>query len=198
MRSLVARALYRLGRARVFRFFARTLPAEQRPAAPGAAQVAWLEPGELRSLAGDPALGLSAAKIDAAFARGDVCAGAHVDARLAGYCWFATAALPHLDDVWVDYSPDTLWIYKSLVLPPYRGRGIAAQLYAHAERRCRDIGRRHTVICVEAHNAASIAAARRAAHAPAGYAAYQLSAPRLRTWYSGAVKPYGVRFFRPC
>jgi GNAT superfamily N-acetyltransferase len=197
MHSLAARTLYRLGRARLFRFFARTLGPEQRPAASGVAQLKWLEPGELRSLAGDPSLGLSGPKIDAAFARGDVCVGAYVDARLAGYCWFATAALPHLDDVWVDYSPQTLWIYKSLVLPPYRGRAIAGQLYASAEGRSRETGRRQTVICVEAHNAPSVAAALRAAHAPAGYAAYQLSGARLRTWYSGAVKPYGVRFFRP-
>lgn len=182
----------------MFRFFARTVLPEQRTVVPGGvAEVRWLDAAELCSLARDTALDLSPAKIDAAFARGDVCVGAYVDGALAGYCWFATAALPHLDGVWVDYSTHVVWVYKSLVLPRYRGGGIAAQLYARAEDRCRDTGRRHTVICVEAHNKASIAAALRARHAPAGYAAYRLSGSGLRTWYSGAVKPYGVRFFSP-
>jgi GNAT superfamily N-acetyltransferase len=195
MRRVVARALYRLARARVFRFFARGVTADAAPV--GEARLEWLTPAVLAGLTGDRSLDLETRKIEAAFARGDVCAGACIDGRLAGYCWFATGALPHLDGVYVQFSPHVLWVYKSFVIPAFRGRGVAAALYGFGDDAARTRGCTASLICVEADNAPSVAAALRAGYRPAGHAAYSLAANSLSAWYGKALSPYAVRFFLP-
>jgi hypothetical protein len=52
------------------------------------------------------------------------------------------------------------------------------------------------MLCVESHNFASIAAARRAGFCAAGYAGY-LGGATLGAWRSGAAVDYGLRFFAP-
>ena len=194
---LVHRLLNRLGRQgglRLFRLFSRTLDPASVVRGPGGFDLRVIAEPELLSLCGDAELDLASEKVGAAIARGDVCLGAFGAEGLAGYCWLAFSPLPHLDGVWVDFHADVVWTYKSLVRPAFRGRGIAPALYCFADELCIKRNRRRSVLCMEAHNRPSAEAARRAAYAPAGFAAYWRTSDRLLTWSSGGAKSLSVRF----
>lgn len=144
----------------------------------------------------DPSLDLAPRKIRAAYARGDVCVGAFHGGELVGYCWFAFSAAPHMDRAWLDFPADVVYTYKSFVRPNFRGRGIASAMYRFADAAAIERGRKRAIICVESHNRASIAAARRGGFTEAGYAVY-IGSKRLRSWCSKTAARHGLRFFIP-
>lgn len=194
----LARALARHAGVRIFRFFERPLTAAGAPAAaPPGLQLRKLDASEAVALCADPELDLAPERVREAYARGDLCAGAFDGGRLAGYCWFAFSPAPHLDGVWVDFAPEVVWIYKSLVRPSHRGRGLAPALYSMAHKLRIGHARRKSLVCVEAHNAPSVRAALRSGHAPAGYAAYARHRNRLSTWHSPDARRHAVRFHLP-
>ena len=190
------RGLSRHSGLRVFRLFSRTLEPGA-AVAPGTLELRYLGEREALALCADPALGLSQPKVSAAFARGDLCAGAFEAGRPAGYCWLAFAPLPHLDGVWVGCSEEAVWTYKSFVLPSHRGRGIAPTLYRFADRLCVERGRAFSILCTEAHNRPSVSASLRAGYAGAGYAAWVRGGKSLLPWVSPGARRLGVRFFVP-
>lgn len=193
----VAGRLARHAGIRVYRFFARDLDDGRVPPACAGLDFRVMTEPEVLARANEPGLNLSPDKVRAALARGDVCAGAYDEGRLAGYCWFAYSPLPHLDGVWVSFGDEVGWTYKSLVRPSHRGRGIAPALYDFADRLGRQRGRKRAVICVESHNRASIAAARRSGHLPEGYAACLHRGQAVLSWCSPAVRRNGIRFYTP-
>ena len=198
LRSGYAAVMSRLARhagLRVFRVFGRRLEPQARVAGRGL-DYRLLSKRDLLPLCADASLDLSPSKVRAAYGRGDLCVGAFERGVLAGYCWFALAAAPHLDRAWLEFPPHVVYTYKSYVRPAFRGRGIAAAMYRVADGLFLGRGRTHAVICVESHNWPSIAAARRSAFAAAGYAAY-VGGARLRAWCSRAAAAYGLRFFVP-
>jgi len=193
-----ARLMSRLGqqgRLRVFRIFRRRLQADQQ-ISPSRLDCRLLSERDVLLLCADSSLELVPHKVQAAYARGDQCAGAFHDGQLAGYCWFALSAAPQMDGAWLEFPPHVVYTYKSYVRPAFRGRGIAADLYRFADARYLERGRTHAVICVESHNRPSIAAAKRSGFADAGYAGY-LGGARLRAWASRAAADYGSRFYVP-
>jgi GNAT superfamily N-acetyltransferase len=180
---------------RLFRVFDRML--ERRAPAPAAGlEYRLLHEANLEELCEDATLDLAPAKVRAAYRRGEVCVGAFFGSKLAGYCWFAFSAAPHMDSAWIDFPPDVVYAYKCFVRPAYRGRGIAAALYRLADPLWLERGRRRAMICVESHNFASIAAAKRAGFSHAGYAGY-LGGARFGAWRSPPAAHYGLRFFAP-
>ena len=180
---------------RLFRLFSRKLGADI-PTVTGMALRMVRKDDALADCA-DPELDLRPAGVEQAFARGDLCVGAYEGTRLAGYCWLALSPLPHLDGVWVEFGSHAVWTYKSLVRPPYRGRGIAPALYRFADSACRQRGRSQSLLCVEAHNTPSIAAGLRAGYAPSGWAGWLRREGSVHAWYSPAVAQHAVRFYRP-
>jgi GNAT superfamily N-acetyltransferase len=198
-RGLYARFMSRLARysgLRVFRVFMRHVGAGPQTAATFGLRLRFMREPELVSVCVDPGLELGPAKIGAAFARGDLCVGAFNGAQLAGYCWFAFSAAPHLDRAWLDFPSDAVYTYKSFVRPELRGRGLAAAMYRFGDAAAIERGRKRAIICVESHNRASIAAAERAGFSAAGYAAYA-GTTRLRSWCSRQAAHQGLRFFIP-
>ena len=193
--SRLARGLLRRAGLRLFRFFAR--PLEAAPPALAGFDIRALRPADLAALGRDPALDLRQEFVSAAQSRGDFCLGAYEGDRLAGYCWFAFAPLPHLDGVWVRFGSDIAWVYKSFVRTSDRGRGIAPALYRFADPACRERGRNTSVICVEFDNAPSAQAALRAGYAVAGRAGYLRRGPVFFQWGSAAARARGVSFFDP-
>jgi GNAT superfamily N-acetyltransferase len=189
--------LARHARLRVFRVFARRL--HHRPTGVDQARTdhRLLSEREAFAACADASLDLAAEKVQAAYSRGDLCVGAFVGDTLAGYCWFAFSAAPHLDGVWLDFPADLVYTYKSYVRPVYRGRGMAAAMYRFADGAALVRGRKAAIICVESHNWPSIAAALRGGFSRVGYAAYR-SGNRLRAWCSTAAADQGLRFFVPC
>jgi len=198
LRSGYAGIMGRLARhagLRVFRVFGRRLEPQARVAGRGL-DYRLLSKRDLLPLCADASLELSPSKVRAAYGRGDLCVGAFERGVLAGYCWFALAAAPHLDRAWLEFPPHVVYTYKSYVRPAFRGRGIAAAMYRVADGLFLGRGRTHAVICVESHNRPSIAAAMRSGFSAAGYAAYFGDA-RLRAWCSRAAAGLGLRFYVP-
>jgi ribosomal protein S18 acetylase RimI-like enzyme len=198
MTSTYVRVMSRLGKhagLRVFRIFGRRLRERADAAAQGVV-CRLLKEREALALCADPALDLVPLKVQAAFARGDVCVGGFQHGVFAGYCWFALSPLPQLDGAWLEFPDHVVYTYKSYVRPAFRGRGIAAAMYRFADALFLKQGRTHAVLCVESHNEPSIAAARRSGFADAGFAAY-VGGQRLRAWRSRAAAGYGLRFFLP-
>ena len=189
------RALARRPGLRVFRFFSRSLDASATQL-PGLT-LRLLREDELLRACADPELDLRGDGVRTAYARGDLCVGALDGEKLAGYCWLAFSPVHHLEGVWVRFGPTSVWTYKSLVRPSYRGRGIAPALYRFADGLCRERGRSTSILCVEDHNAPSASAALRAGYAPSGRAAWVRRGRTLRTWTSRAVESHGIEFYRP-
>lgn len=193
----IARALARRAGVRIFRLFGRALRAAGPVPAREGLHLRVLEMPAVNALAADPELDLAAERVNEAYARGDACAAAFKGGELAGYCWFAFSPLPHLDGVWVDFAPDVVWIYKSFVRPAHRGKGVAPALYGFADILGPGRGRGSALICVETHNGASIAAARRSGHASAGSAAYRVRQGSVSAWYSPEARRRALRFYLP-
>lgn len=192
----VAGRLARHAGLRLFRLFSR--PLDLRPGAvPAGLGLRLLSMPDVLDLCSDPGLDLRRDAVAAAYVRGDLCVAAFDADAVAGYCWLAFAPLPHLDGVWVRFDRRVAWTYKSLVLPSYRGKGIAPALYRFSDANSRERGCSDSVICVESHNRPSISAALRAGYAPSGYGAYVLRGSRLLTWSSPAAKRHAVSFFLP-
>ncbi|HYD58238.1 MAG TPA: GNAT family N-acetyltransferase [Burkholderiales bacterium] len=196
MHERIARVFARHAGVRFYRFFKRPLDPAAPPAVPEGIDVRMLGAADLLPFCAQPRLDLAPAKLAAAFARGDLCAGAFDRGALVGYCWFAFSPLHHLDGVWVDFHPGGVWMYKSLVLPSHRGRGIARALYRFTDKPCVERGRSFSISCVETHNRSSIAA-KRGTYAPAGYAAWLKRNDRVRTWRSPEAVRLGIRFYMP-
>ena len=198
MTSTYVRVMSRLGHhagLRVFRIFSRRLRAPAAGPAPRA-ECRLLKEREVLALCADRTLDLMPDKVQAAYARGDVCVGAYQDEVFAGYCWFALSALPQMDGAWLEFPDHVVYTYKSYVRPAFRGRGIASALFRFADALFLKQGRTHAVLCVESHNQPSIAAALRSGFVDAGYAGY-FSGARLRAWRSRAAAGHGLRFFVP-
>jgi GNAT superfamily N-acetyltransferase len=197
LRARTMRLLARYGGLRLFVLLSRSL-ATQPEQAPDGISLRVLAYEEVLRFGEDATLDLRHEAVYAAHARGDVCVGAFERGALAGYCWLAFAPLHHLDGVSVQFGADVVWTYKSLVRNAYRGRGIAPALYRHADALCLERGRARSLICVESHNGASIAAALRAGYARAGRAAYIRRGRFFADWYSeGLISRYGLSFFVP-
>lgn len=190
----LARVLARRAGLRAFRFFRRTLDTSAAAGVPGIElRVLWEQ--DVAPLCRRAELDFQPAKVSAAYARGDLCAGAYESDQLVGYCWFAFAPSPHLDGVWVDFHEKGVWMYKSLVLPSHRGRGIAPMLYRFMDRLCAERGRKFSISCIETHNRPSIAAILRTGYEAAGYACYVRGSRKLLAWRSPGARLLGVRFF---
>jgi GNAT superfamily N-acetyltransferase len=198
MYGRLMRALSRRAGLRLFRFFCRDLRSEPEQAVmPVGIELRQVAEAEALALCGDAELDLRPEPVTAAYARGDLCVAAFDGAGIVGYCWIAFEPLPHLDGVWVAFGSDVAWTYKSLVRPSHRGRGIAPALYRYADARCSERGRALSLICVESHNGASVAAALRAGYVASGHAAYIRRGTTLHTWRSPAVARQGVKFSVP-
>jgi GNAT superfamily N-acetyltransferase len=193
----LATGLARRAGLRVFRFFRRALDPARTATVPAGLEMRMLSEADVGPLCRRPELDLRPEKVADAYERGDLCAGAYAAGELVGYCWFAFAPVPHLDSVWVDFHQQGVWMYKSLVLPSQRGRGVAPALYRFTDRLCVERGRTFSISCIESHNRPSIAAIRRAGYAPSGYGGYLARGRKALTFMSPAAKAMAVRFFIP-
>lgn len=187
--AALAHQAARRGGLHVFRVLGREL----RPAAPRL-DCKRLPDAEVFRFCENPQLDLSAATVEAALARGDVCVGAFEAGELAGYVWYAYGPAPHLDGVWIYPPENAIYRYKAFVRPAFRGRGIATALYRAGDARVARPGRRYVVNCVAVQNAPSIAASRRSGDAPLGLVAYWQARRRFLALHSPGVGSFGLRF----
>jgi len=195
MAKLASRALAPLG-IYVWRVFARPLVAAPLPA-PAGIELRLAAADELRTQWSHPELEFSEAKASEAFARGEVCVAALDGPRLAAYAWYAVEPAPHSGGLWMDFDRRAVYIFRAFVTSRYRGRGIAPALYRFADRLFLERGRQIALLCIEADNKPSLAAARRSGAHRIGYCAYWHGAGRFFSLGTPGVRHVGFRFYMP-
>jgi ribosomal protein S18 acetylase RimI-like enzyme len=156
------RRVERYAGAQAYRLMARPLDGGARRACPPGVALRPMACEELLAHCACGDLGLRRDAVRAACARGEVCVGALHGNALVAYVWFALRAAPHLGGTWAEFDPRAVYLYRAFVRPAWRGRGIAPALYTHEDQRFLRAGREHALVCVAAHNHASLAAARAA------------------------------------
>lgn len=192
-------ALSRLARpCGVYTYCVMTRPLVGEPlAAPPGIDLRILDEGALLPHCGNPGLELSQDKAKAAFSRGETCIGALCGRTLVGYAWFAYEPAPHVSGIWMDFDRTCIYTYRAFVRPGYRGRGIAPALYRFGDALFLDRGRTQAIVCIEAHNRRSLAAAERSGARPVGYAAYLQAGNVFLSMRTPGVRRAGYRFYRP-
>jgi GNAT superfamily N-acetyltransferase len=178
-----------------FRVQVRRLDARPLPLPEGVA--IGIIPAHEASRFSSPGLEVDEHKAAAAFARGEVCVGALHEDRLVGYAWFALAAAPHVDGVWMDFNRSAVYTYRAFVKVEFRGRGIASALYRFADARFIAAGRRFAILCIDSANRSSLAAARKSGARSAGRAGYWQAFGRFIGFRSTGAAGAGFRFFLP-
>lgn len=193
--GVLAHQLARRGRLHVLRVFSRPLDAAARSPAPPGLELRCLSLAELRSHSRDPTLQLREPMVSEALGRGDLCLGALEGDALVGYLWLAYAAAPHVDGIWVKVPPRAVYLFKALIRPSHRGRGIAPALYRAADALAARPGRDLVVSCVEVHNHPSIAVTLKTGNRPLGALAYWRAGPWFAAFHSPGVRRLGLRFY---
>ena len=193
--GLPFRALSFLG-VHGWRVFARRLGAEALRAPPGL-NLRCAPADELRAQWSEAEVEFTEPKARDAFARGEVCVGAFDGPRLVAYAWYAVAPAPHSNGLWMDFDRRAVYVYRAFVVPRYRGRGIAPALYRFADRLFLERGREIAVLCIQASNKPSLAAARRSGAHAIGYCAYWHGAGRFFSLRTPGVRHVGFRFYLP-
>jgi GNAT superfamily N-acetyltransferase len=195
LRKMLEQLQWRLG-IHIVSIFSRQIKSGFDPGADGL-EFRLLEEGELAHHCADPALEMTADWAREAMARGDECIAALDRGVLVGYVWSSLTRAPDRDGVWVEVPPGGVYRYKSFVVPAYRGRNVAPRLYHCRNADAVARGRTFTVGFIAAHNAPSIAAARRSGGRFVGWVAYWPRAGRLVAFHSRGVRQFGLRFVRP-
>jgi hypothetical protein len=152
---------------------------------------------ELLQHCADPELVLSPRYIRLACARGDLCVAAFDGTRLVGYQWFAFGATPHVDGVWVDFSPGACYCYNQFVRPAHRGQHIAAGLTTYGGRACMLWGCRHTVAFIDLDNRNSWKATSRVSNSTIGYVSYIKCFGFFLSFRTRGAIRFGFRFYVP-
>jgi ribosomal protein S18 acetylase RimI-like enzyme len=168
MDGIVARGLMRrverYAGAQAYRLMTRPLGHGAPPPCPPGIVLRTLRSAQLLPHCARAELELHPDAVCAAEARGETCVGALHDGALVGYVWYALAPAPHFGGTWAEFDPRSVYMYKALVLPQWRGRGIAPALWLHEDERFARAGRDYAVTCIAVHNRASLGAARAAGY----------------------------------
>ena len=115
---------------------------------------------------------LTAAFIESALDRGDICAAAFVGASIIAWQWSSFTTAKVNDKLWIGFDRPYRYGYKGFTRPEYRGQRIAQRVMRFADSECLRRGYTHTVVYVETHNYASLANLKRLGNRCVGYAGY--------------------------
>lgn len=118
----------------------------------------------LRQAARGGDIGMDAAFIRAALAKGDRCYGALDGETLAAYGWYSTrptAVTAIADDMVLCFDTAYAYMYRGYTPPAYRGRRLHGIGMARAMKALVDEGKKGLVSCVEAGNLASLISCQR-------------------------------------
>lgn len=192
--ALMRRLRHRLMLAEVA---VRPLPVDPPPADPvPGITIRMATRADLAAAARDLPGALGAEFVDAALARGDLCAAAFDGPHMVAYAWASFSTAPHDDELWVVVEPAHEYAYKSYTRPEYRGRRLV-----HHVSLCRDQvavarGARYAVGYIETHNYASRRTYRRLGSRRVGYAGYLVWGGRRCPFRTPGVRACGFRFYR--
>lgn len=133
----------------------------------------------------------SQAFYEGAAQRGDWCWYVSEGDTIASYGWYATAPVRGVDDTWIRFSSDFVYMHKGFTLPRYRGRKLHALGMAHAAIEAVECGRQGLISFVEAHNEASLRSVNRLGYRIFG-TCFKLRLPgRTLTFGTRGCSPFG-------
>jgi len=198
LHRFVMRRAGRIAGLHVYRVMVRELAEGDAPISVPGIELRLMKPLELLPYCADPDLELDPAALRGAHARGEGCIAALQGTQLAGYLWFAFGPAPHTRGTWTEFPAGTAYLFRTYVMPAYRGRGIATALFRRADAAFLPGPCLRALACVELHNYASAAALRSAGFHSAGTLA-TLQPPvgqgaRLLQWRSSGAARAGFRF----
>jgi hypothetical protein len=111
---------------------------------------------ELLAAACSTDFGLVPADVDAALARGDICAAAFDDGRIVSYVWRSFSSAKYGDDLWIEISKPYRYGYKAYTAPEYRGRHLQNSVALFTDHLCAERGYTHSLSLIETHNYPSL------------------------------------------
>jgi len=169
--------------------------AGEMPQLPPEVEIRLLGAPEIRRYVDGAGLDLRGDSVDAALARGDVCAGAFVARQLVSYTWRALRGpVPHNADWEVLWNPGLVYRYKALTLPEYRGfrinEAVAKTVDRHLAKEGHDVG----LSFVEMTNVSSMRTLTRKGRRRIGYAGYLQRFGLYIPFRTAGCRRYGFRF----
>ncbi|HTK98333.1 MAG TPA: hypothetical protein VL379_09940 [Pseudomonadales bacterium] len=111
---------------------------------------------ELMEAARDPDFDLVPADVEAALARGDICAAAFDGDRMVSYVWRSFSSAKYGDDLWVEIRKPYRYGYKGYTVPEYRGRHLQNSVALFTDDLCVARGHTHALSLIETHNFSSV------------------------------------------
>ena len=157
----------------------------------GALQARFVEAGELRALAADPASQITPEFLRDAFARGDRCYALFDGAALAAYGWYAERATPLDEHFTLHFGRGWTYMFKGYTLPAWRGKRLHAIGMCRALRALTDEGRHGLISCVASDNFASLHSVTRMGYRIFGQATLLRIGAVAATWASAGCAAYG-------
>lgn len=156
-----------------------------------------VDPEDCLRFGGEPELDLDRDFVVAAIERGDLMFGAFDGDSLVSYVWRTATTAPHNDRLWVRVDPPYCYCYKSLTLPPYRGKRIspAAHLFSDVEMASRGFSHRAGFVSVA--NLSSISMGKYMGSIPIGYAGYISWFGQTWPFRTRSVRKIGFEFYKP-
>lgn len=149
----------------------------------------------LLAAARDPEFGLVPADIDAALARGDICAAAFEGDRMVSYVWRSFSSARYGDDLWVEIQKPYRYGYKGFTQPEYRGRHIQNTVALFTDALCVARGHTHSLSLIETHNFASIISEQRRHSEVVGWVGYLKIFGRTYPFRSPGARRTGIRMW---
>ena len=128
---------------------------------------------------------------EGAIARGDRCHYMADGDRVASYGWYATQPVPAVDDTWIHFSPEYVYMYKGFTSPEYRGKQLHAYGMAHAATEAKARGYRGLISYVEVQNEGSLRSVARLGYRTFGTCVRLHVFGRTLTFSSPGCRPYG-------
>jgi len=128
---------------------------------------------------------------ESAIRRGDWCHYIADGDTVASYGWYSNSAVPAVDDTWLQFSPEYVYMYKGFTAPEYRGKQLHGHGMAHAATEARHQGYRGLISYVEAQNESSLRSVARLGYRTFG-TCYRLRVfGRTLTFSSPGCRRYG-------
>jgi len=199
-KAIYARILIRLERylgVHIFLINSRPLNPETDAAVlPDGHSVRYLEPSDIDVIDANPELQLSAASIQAALERGDICIGYFDESALVSYFWCGFSTVPMERGLWVQVPPrEYSYAYKALTLESHRGHRLQNVLTQANDALLTRRGFKFNIEYIAPHNFAQRAASARYGNRTMGIAGYISLFGRVVSFRSPAIKKLKFRFF---
>lgn len=123
------------------------------------------------------------------------CLGALKNDILIGYTWRSLTQTQVYKNIWIKFPDNTIYNFKSLVLPSYRGQHVLNKIYSLGEKDLINQGKSVCLSFTESHNYSSLKAKKRAGYKIIGYIAHIKLLKHYFIWHSPGSRKFGVSFF---